>query len=100
MNKINGTRPLSRYEIAAGAVINCGDLVAINSDGKAVPASESINITVIGYAENVENGAVEVGDGVVALAGGNEPDTVITIRQTAPLPLNVGAITFDVRFVE
>lgn len=75
MNKINGTRPLARYEIAADAVINCGDLVALNGDGKAVPASESVNITVIGYAENIDSGAVEVGDGVVALAGGTT-DTI------------------------
>ncbi len=75
MNKLNGTRPLARYTIATGSTIKVGDLVAINSDDKAIPAAEGANITVIGYAEMVDGGMVEVGDGVVAILGGTT-DTV------------------------
>ena len=33
MQRLNGTRPLGRYEIAGGSTIVSGNLVALNGDG-------------------------------------------------------------------
>jgi hypothetical protein len=68
MQRLNGTRPLARYEIASGSTIISGNLVALNAEGKAVPAADTDGLIVIGTADHVENGSVEVMDGVFSFA--------------------------------
>ena len=68
MQRLNGTRPLARYEIASGSTIAAGNLVALNGDGKAVPAADAAGLRVIGVAERVQNGSVEVMDGNFSFA--------------------------------
>lgn len=68
MQRLNGTRPLARYEIASGNTIVSGNLVALNGDGKAVPAADTAGLRVIGAADYIENGNVEVMDGVFSFA--------------------------------
>ncbi|MCQ2378957.1 MAG: hypothetical protein MJ016_07120 [Victivallaceae bacterium] len=36
----------------------------------------------------------------ISVAGGIDEDTIITIRQCAPLPMNIGAVVAEVRLVE
>ncbi len=64
MKRLNGTRPLARYEIASGSTIAAGNLVALNAEGKAVPAADTDGLIVIGVAEFARDGMVEVEDGV------------------------------------
>ena len=68
MQRLNGTRPLARYEIASGSTIVSGNLVALNGEGKAVPAADTAGLRVIGVAELVTDGYVEVTDGVYSFA--------------------------------
>lgn len=64
MQRLNGTRPLEKYEIASGSTIVSGNLVALNAEGKAVPAADTAGLRVIGIAESARDGMVEVEDGV------------------------------------
>ena len=64
MQRLNGTRPLEKYEIASGSTIVSGNLVALNAEGKAVPAADTAGLRVIGVAESARDGMVEVEDGV------------------------------------
>lgn len=64
MQRLNGTRPLEKYEIASGSTIVSGNLVALNAEGKAVPAADTAGLRVIGVAEYARDGMVEVEDGV------------------------------------
>jgi len=64
MQRLNGTRPLARYEIASGSTIVSGNLVALNAEGKAVPAADTAGLRVIGIADRINDGEVEVMDGV------------------------------------
>jgi len=68
MQRLNGTRPLEKYEIASGSTIVSGNLVALNAEGKAVPAADTAGLRVIGVAEYARDGMVEVGDGVFSFA--------------------------------
>lgn len=68
MNRLHGTMPLARYELAANAVIQAGELVALNADGKAVPAADTAGLRVIGIAKTVTAEGVEIEDGIFALA--------------------------------
>ena len=68
MNKLSGTLPLGRYEIVSGGTITAGDLVCINSSGKALAAADEASISVIGVAAEVEDGFVEVVDGIYGFA--------------------------------
>jgi len=77
MERLNGTRPLARYEIATGSVIAYGDLVALNNSGKAVPAADAAGLRVIGVAERVAGNEVEVMDGVFSFAN----DTVNAVTR-------------------
>jgi len=70
MNRLNGTSALARYQIASGSTIAPGDLVALNSDGKAVPAADTAGLKVVGIAKDALNGEVEVFDGIVTMANG------------------------------
>lgn len=67
MNRLNGTSPLERYQINPDTTIHPGTLVALNSDGNAVPAGDTADLKVIGIARNIENDEVEVFDGIVSL---------------------------------
>ena len=69
MNKITHASPLDLYEVKSGATIHPGALVALDSDGKAVPAADTAGITVIGVAARIFDGCCEVESGIVALAG-------------------------------
>ncbi len=55
----------------AGAVIYCGALVAVNAEGKAVPASDTAGLTVVGRAEHsaVTDEAILVRRGCFAYDG-------------------------------
>ena len=68
MQRLNGTRPLARYEIASGSTVVSGNLVALNAEGKAVPAADTANLIVIGVSDRIENGSVEIMDGVFSFA--------------------------------
>lgn len=71
MNRIHGTSPLGRYLIADSTEITPGQLVALNGDGKAVPAGDTAGLKVIGVAQEVIDGEVEVFSGIVSLANGS-----------------------------
>ena len=78
MNRINGTSPLARYEIASGATITPHDIVALNGDGKAVPAADTAGLKVIGIAAKVEADGVEVESGIFSFAN----DTTHAVART------------------
>ena len=71
MNRIHGTSPLGRYTIADSTSITPGQLVALNGDGKAVPAADTAGLKVVGIAKDVSDGYVEVFSGIVSLANGS-----------------------------
>ena len=56
MQRLNGTRPLARYEIASGSTIVSGNLAALDNSGKAIPAADTAGLFVIGTADRIENG--------------------------------------------
>ena len=68
MQRLNGTCPLEKYEIASGSTVVSGNLVALNAEGKAVPAADTAGLRVIGIAERVQNGMVEAADGIFSFA--------------------------------
>ena len=72
MNRLNGTSPLGRYQMEADTSIIPGTLVALNTDGNAVPAGDTANLKVVGIARSVENGEVEVFDGIVSIANASD----------------------------
>ena len=47
-------------EVASGSVVYAGAMVAVNSGGKAVPATSSGAYTVVGRAENTASGGQTV----------------------------------------
>ena len=71
MNRLNGTSPLERYQVADASNITPGQLVALNGDGKAVPAADTAGLKVVGIAKDVSDGYVEVFSGIVSLANGS-----------------------------
>ena len=75
MNKITHASPLDLYEVKSGATIHPGARVALDGDGKAVPAADTAGITVIGVAARIFDGCCEVESGIVALAGDAVPRT-------------------------
>ena len=76
MERIEKTSPLDFYEIAGGATIKGGDLVALDSNGKAIPAAPTSGAVVVGYAGAVVSGGVEVKDGIVALGNVSSGGTI------------------------
>ena len=68
MNTISHSSPLARYEIATGAVIAHGDLLALNASGKAVPAADTEGLRVIGVAVRVDGSEVEAASGIFGFA--------------------------------
>lgn len=70
MNRLNGTDALARYQVASGSTITPGDLVALNGDGKAVPAADTAGLKIIGVAKSVADGEVEIFNGVVTMGNG------------------------------
>ena len=72
MNRLNGTSPLGRYQIKPDTTIRAGSLVALNSDGDAVPASDTANLKVVGIAKSIENEEVEVFDGIVSMSNASD----------------------------
>ena len=83
MNRINGTSPLARYEIASGATITPRDIVALNGDGKAVCAADTAGLKVIGVAARVDAGGVEVESGIFSFANDTTHAVARTARGTA-----------------
>mgnify|MGYP000319763809 CR=1 FL=1 len=83
MNRLNGTAPLDVYEIASGATIVEGTLVALNGAGKAVSASDTAGLKVIGVAQRVIDQTVAVADGIFSLA--NDTTNPVT-RAILPAP--------------
>jgi len=76
MERIEKTSPLDFYEIASGATISGGDLVALDSNGKAIPAAVTSGAVVVGYAGAVVSGGVEVKDGIIALGNVSSGGTI------------------------
>ena len=70
MNRLNGTDALARYQVASGSTITPGDLVALNGNGKAVPAADTAGLKIIGVAKSVADGEVEIFNGVVTMGNG------------------------------
>jgi len=68
MLRLNGTCPLEKYEIASGSTVVSGNLVALNAEGKAVPAADTAGLRVIGVAGRGHNGMAEVADGIFSFA--------------------------------
>ena len=83
MNRINGTSPLARYEIASGATIEPRDIVALNGDGKAVPAADTAGLKVIGVAAKVDADGVEVESGIYSFANDTTHAVTRAARGTA-----------------
>lgn len=76
MNQITNPAPLARYEMAAGTAVQHGNLVALNAEGKAVPAADAAGLTVIGVADKIVENEVEVASGIFAFANaGSNPVT-------------------------
>ena len=68
MQRLTGTCPLEKYEIASGSTLVSGNLAALNAEGKAVPASDTAGLRVIGIAARVGDGMAEVMDGIFSVA--------------------------------
>ena len=68
--RLTGSNPLARYEINSGSTVEPGELVALNASGKAVPAADTADLTIVGIALRVVNSRVEIEDGIFALANG------------------------------
>lgn len=83
MNRINGTSPLTRYEIASGATITPRDIVALNGDGKAVCAADTAGLKVIGIAAKVDADGVEVESGIFSFANDVSHPVARTARGAA-----------------
>jgi len=93
MNRINGTSPLARYEIASGAkLITPGDIVALNGDGKAVPAADTAGLKVIGAAVSVTEDGVAVESGVYAFKNDTANAVTRIARGTACFVKDKGTV--------
>lgn len=68
MRELNATAPLALYEINSGAAPAVGNLIALNGDGKAVPAADTAGLNVVGVAVRVDDGVVEIADGILSFA--------------------------------
>lgn len=79
MNRINGTSPLARYEIASGSTIEPRDIVALNGEGKAVPAADAAGLKVVGVAAKVDADGVEVESGIYSFCN----DTTHAVTRAA-----------------
>ena len=55
-----GIRYTREFTVAAGSTVYAGGITAINSSGKAIPATSSGAITVVGRAENTASGGETV----------------------------------------
>ena len=81
MSEIHHGNPLSMYAVADGATVTPGELVAINAAGTVVPASDTAGLTVVGIADRVEDGMVEVRCGIIGIT--NDGLTLSDIREAA-----------------
>ena len=68
MQELNTTAPLALYEINSGSGIAVGNIVALNSTGKAVPAADNAGLLVIGVAVRIADNNVEIADGILSFA--------------------------------
>lgn len=93
MNRLNGTAPLDVYEIASGATIMEGTLVALNGAGKAVSASDTAGLKVIGAAQRVIDQTVAVADGIFSFA--NDTGNPVTRTMRGALAYVKDASTVD-----
>ena len=93
MQRLNGTRPLARYEIASGSTIVSGNLVALDNSGKAIPAADTADLIVIGAADRIENGSVEVMDGVFSFANDTTHPLTRSDRGKVAFVKDAGTVT-------
>lgn len=93
MQRLNGTRPLARYEIASGSTIVSGRLVALNAESKAVPAADTAGLVVIGAADRIENGSVEIMDGVFSFANDTTHPLTRSDRGKVAFVKDAGTVT-------
>lgn len=83
MSELRIGNPLTPYTIADGATINPGELVALNAAGTAVPASDTAGLTVVGIAERVEDGTVEVHCGIIGITNDTTAPVTRAMRAAA-----------------
>ena len=93
MQRLNGTRPLARYEIASGSTIVSGNLAALDNSGKAIPAADTADLIVIGAAGRIENGSVEVMDGVFSFANDTTHPLTRSDRGKVAFVKDAGTVT-------
>ena len=93
MQRLNGTRPLARYEIASGSTVVSGKLAALNAEGKAVPAADTAGLIVIGAADRIENGSVEIMDGVFSFANDTTHPLTRSDRGKVAFVKDAGTVT-------
>ena len=93
MSSICNTSALERYEIATGTTIPHYGLVALDGDGKAVPASDTVSCSVIGVAEKEVDGKIEVVSGIFAFA--NDTDDPLTRADRGKAAFVKDALTVD-----
>ena len=96
MQRLNGTRPLARYEIASGSTIVSGNLAALDNSGKAIPAADTADtadLIVIGAADRIENGSVEVMDGVFSFANDTTHPLTRSDRGKVAFVKDAGTVT-------
>ena len=66
-SELNGTNPVAAYEVASGVTIAEGNLVCLDSDGKAVNGADTAGLKLIGVAVAMKGTAVQVAGGIVQL---------------------------------
>lgn len=65
---VSSTQPSALYELAEGVVTEAGEMIALNAEGKAVKASDSAGIRVIGYSVGERSGSVMIGCALIVMA--------------------------------
>lgn len=93
MSSICNTSALERYEIATGTTIPHYGLVALDGDGKAIPASDTVSCSVIGVAEKEVDGKIEVAGGIYAFA--NDSAAPLTRAHRGKVAFVKDALTVD-----
>lgn len=95
MSEIRIGNPLTPYTIADGATINPGELVAINAAGTVVPASDTAGLTVVGIAERVEDGMVEVRCGIIGITNDGTAPVTRAMRAAAVYIKDANTVAAD-----
>lgn len=95
MSEIHHGNPLSMYAVADGATVTPGELVAINAAGTVVPASDTAGLTVVGIADRVEDGMVEVRCGIIGIANDGTAPVTRAMRAAAVYIKDANTVAAD-----